>query len=221
MEQYFTIVEWAYDVSVGTALIPVIVAIFRWKFFNFPLKIAGIFQLRALVQGSIGLYLSYTNHSNRLLFHISPCLDIILISLLFVAIFDVRKEIKWLLALLSVIFIAFMVNDYLNTKNFIGSYLTTAETVFVIILLILMLRKVVLTYKSSTYKRSLILILSALLIGNLFSTLISTLMETFSAYSTKLMQYSWYLSSFLFTIITNLMVAYGFYIIRSKVKDKY
>lgn len=221
MEQYFNIIEWVYDISVSTAIIPAIVAIFRWKFFNFPLKIVGIYQLRALIQGSVGLYLSYTNHSNRLLYHISPCLDIILISLLFVAILDVRKEIKWVFALVCVIFIAFMINDYLNTKNFIGSNLTSSETVFVIILLILMLRKIVLTYKSSTYKRSLIWILSALLISNLFSILISTLMEVFSAYSTNLMQLSWYLSSFIFTIITNLMVAYGFYIIDSKVKEKH
>jgi hypothetical protein len=220
MEQYFDIIEWAYNISVGTAIIPVIVAIFRWKLSNRPLKIATLNAIRGFLISSIGLYLSSTNFSNRLLYHISPCLDIILISILFVAIFDVSKEIKWGLALVCVIFMAFMIHDYLNTKNFIGSYLTSFETVFVIIFLILMLRKVVLTYKSSTYKRSLIWILSALLISNLFSILISTLMESFSAYSTKLMQFSWYISSFLFVIITNLMVAYGFYIIDYKVKDK-
>ena len=220
MEQYFDIIEWAYNISVCTTIIPAIAAIFRWKFFNFPLKIAAVHTIRGFVISSIGLYFSYINHSNRLLYHISPCLDIILISLLFIAIFDVRKEIKWVLALLCAIFIAFMINDYLNTKNFIGSYLTTAETVFVIILLIFMLRKIVLTYKSNTYKRSLIWILSALLISNLFAILIQTLMESFSAYSTKFMQFSWYISSFLFVIITNLMVAYGFYIIDYKVKEK-
>lgn len=220
MEQYFTIIEWAYNISVGTAIIPVIVAIFRWKFYNYPLKIAALNAIRVFGISSIGLYFSYTNHNNRLLYHISPCLDIILISLLFVAIFNVSKEIKWGLALVCVIFIGFMINDYLNTKNFIGSYFTSSETIFVIILLILMLRKVVLTYRSSTYKRSLIWILSALLISNLFSILISTLMETFSAYSTKFMEFSWYMSSFLFIIITNLMIAYGFFIIKSKVKEK-
>lgn len=220
MEQYFSIIEKAYDLSLFSYSIPAIVAIFRWKFFNFPLEIATINIIKVLTISMMGLYFSYTNHNNQFLFYISPCLDIILVSLLAVAIFDFRKELKWVLALFCVIFIGLMIEDYLTSKTLLSSYLSTAETVFVIILVIVMLRKVVLTYKSSTYKRSLIWILSALLIMNLFSILISTLMETFSAYSTKLMQLSWYLSSPLFIVITNLMVAYGFYIIDYKVKDK-
>jgi hypothetical protein len=220
MAQYFYIIEWAFNISVGTSIFPFIVAIFRWKFINFPLKIVAINTLKVFIFGAIGLYFSYTNHNNQLLFYISPCLDIILLSLLFVSIFDVRKEIKWAFALLCVIFIGLMINDYLTSKTLLSSFLSTAETLFVIIVSILMLRKVILQYKSSIYKRSLIWILSALLIINLFSILISTLMETFSEYSNKFMQLSWYLSSPLFIVITNLMVAYGFYIIDYKVKDK-
>jgi hypothetical protein len=40
-----------------------------------------------------------------------------------------------------------------------------------------------------------------------------------SAYSNDFMQLCWYLSSPVFIIITNLMSAYGFYIIRNKVKE--
>jgi uncharacterized membrane protein len=220
MEKYFFNIERIYDLSLISYAIPVIVAIFRWKFFNLPMKIAAINALRALIIISFGLYLSYTNHNNQFLFYLSPCLDIILISLLAVAIFDFRKELNWVLTLLCVIFIGLMINDYLTSKTLLSSLLSTVETIFVIILLILMLRKVVLTFKSSTYKRSLIWIFAALLIMNLFSILISTLMETFSEYSNKFMQLSWYLSSPLFIVITNLMVAYGFYIIDYKVKEK-
>ena len=220
MGQYFYLIEKAYDISLISHFIPVIVAIFRLRFFNLFLKIATVNFTKVLIVSMLGLYFSYTKQNNQFLFYLSPCLDIILLSLLFVSIFDFRKEIKWALALLCVIFIAFMIKDYLTSKTLLSSFLTTAETVFVIILLVLMLRKVMLQYKSNTYKRSLIWILSALLISNLFSILISTLMESFAAYSTKFMEFSWYISSFLFTIITNLMVAYGFYIIRSKVKEK-
>ena len=220
MEQYFNIIEWAYDISVFAVIIPAVIAIFRWKFFNFPMKIAGLGAFRALIQGSISQYFAYTEHSQRLLYHISPCLDIILISLLTLAIFDFRKELKWGLSLLCVVFIGLMINDYVTSKTLMSSNLTTAETVFVIIVSILMLRKVVLQYKSSTYKRSLVWILSALLIGNLFSVLFSTLMETISAYSAELMQFSWYSLAAFSGFLNNFMVAYGFYIIDYKVKDK-
>ncbi len=219
MEKYFSIIEWAYNISIGTAIIPVIVAIFRWKFFNFPLKIATYNVIRAFIISWIAFYFSNIEHSQQLLYHLSPCLDIILVSLLTISIFDLGKELKWVLALLCIIFICLMINDFLTTKNLISSYMSSAETIFVIIVSILMLRKIVLTYKSSTYKRSLIWIISALLIMNLFSILISTLMEKLSAYSTDFMQLCWYLSSPLFIVITNLMVAYGFYIIRNKVKE--
>ncbi len=219
MEKYFYIIEWAYNISIGTAIIPAIAAIFRGKFLNFPLKIAAINIIRTLILGVLGLYFSFINHNNQFLFYLSPCLDIILISLLTISIFDLGKELKWVLTLLCVIFISLMIKDYLTSKTLLNSYLSSAETVFVIIISILMLRKVVLTYKSSTYKRSLIWILSALLIMNLYSILISTLMEKISTYSNELMQFYWYLSSPLFIVITNLMVAYGFYIIRNKVKE--
>jgi hypothetical protein len=135
------------------------------------------------------------------------------------AIFDLEKELKWVLALLCVIFIGLTINDYLSSKTLLNSYLLATETIFVIFVSILMLRKVVLTYRSSTYKRSLIWIISALLIINLSAILIPTLMEKISAFSTDLMQHLWYLFYTLFIIITNLMVAYGFYIIRNKVRE--
>jgi hypothetical protein len=219
MEKYSYVIEWAYNISIGTAIVPVIVAILRWKFLNFPLKIVTSNVVKVFIISWIAFYFSNIEHSQRLLYHISPCLDIILISLITVTILDFRKEIQWVLAFLCVIFIGLMINDYITSKTLLNSYLSTAETIFVSILLILMLRKVALTYKSSTYKRSLIWIISALLIMNLFSILISTLMEKMSAYSTDFMQLCWYLSSPLFIVITNLMVAYGFYIIRNKVKE--
>jgi hypothetical protein len=219
MEQYADIIEWTYNISIGTAIIPVIVVIFRGIFFNFPLKIVAIHAIRAFSISWIALYLSYTNHSNQFLFYLSTCLDIILISLIAVAIFDFRTVIKWVLALICIIFIGLMIKDYLTSKTLLNSYLSTTETIFVIIISIFMLRKVVLTYKSSIYKRSLIWIISALLISNLSAILIPTLMEKISAYSTELMQLSWYLFYSLFIVITNLMVAYGFYIIRNKVRE--
>jgi hypothetical protein len=219
MEKYSYIVEWAYNISIGTAIIPVIVAIFRGKFFNFPLKIATFNAVRVLIISWLALYFSFINHSNQFFFYIGPCLDIILVCLLTISIFDLGKEFKWILTLLCVIFISLMIKDYLTSKTVLNSYLSTAETIFVIIVSILMLRKVVLTYKSSTYKRSLIWIISALLIINLSAILIPTLMEKFNAYSTELMQLSWYLFYSLFIVTTNLMVAYGFYIIRNKVRE--
>lgn len=219
MEQYFYIIEEAFNLSVVTAIIPVIVAIFRWFFFNSTLKIAAIIAFRALIFVSISLYFYYSSQSNRFVYYLSPCLDILLVSLLLISIFSFKKELKFALALICVVFIGLMINDYLTTKTLISSYLSSSETIFVIIVSILMLRKVALTYKSSTYKRSLIWILSALLISNLFSILISTLMEKISSYSNKLLELSWYLSSPLFIVTTNLMVAYGFYIIRNKVKE--
>jgi hypothetical protein len=219
MEKYSYIIEWAYNISIGTAIIPVIVVIFRWKFFNFHLKIVATNTIKVFMISWIAFYFSYLNHNQQFLFYLSPCLDIILISLIAVIILGFRNEIKWVLTLCCVIFISLMINDYITSKTLLSSYLSTVETIFVTILLILMLRKVTLTYKSSTYKRSLIWILSALLIMNLFSILISTLVEKFSDYSTDLMQLYWYLSSPLFIVITNLMVAYGFYIIRNKVRE--
>jgi hypothetical protein len=219
MEKYFKIIDWAYNLSVLTLTIPVITAIFRWKFLNFSLKMAAINAIRMLMLGMIGLYFYYSGQSNRVIFYLSTCLDIVLVSLLYTSIFDLRKEIRWGLRLLCIIFIGLMINDYLITKTLISSYLSTTETVFVIIVSILMLRKVALEYKSGTYKRSLIWIISALLIMNLFSILISTLMEKMATYSNDFMQLCWYLSSPLFIIITNLMVAYGFYIIRNKVRE--
>jgi hypothetical protein len=219
MEKYFYIVEWAYNVSIITAIIPVIAAIFRGKFFNFPLKIAAINAIKSFSISWLALYFSFINHSNQFFFYLSPCLDIILVSLLTMAIFDLEKELKWVLALLCVIFIGLTINDYLSSKTLLNSYLLATETIFVIFVSILMLRKVVLTYRSSTYKRSLIWILSALLIINLSAILIPTLMEKISAFSTDLMQHLWYLFYTLFIIITNLMVAYGFYIIRNKVRE--
>ncbi len=219
MEKYYKIFEWAYNLSVVTLIIPVIAAIFRWKFLNFSLKIAAINIIKMLIISTIGLYFYYTGESNRLLYSISTCLDIILVSLLLLSIFNFKKVLKWGLVSLCIIFIGLMIKDYFNTKTLLSSYLTTAETIFVIIASILMLRKVALTYKSSSYKRSLIWILSALLIMNLFSILISTLMEKMLSYSNEFMQFCLYLSSPLFIVITNLMVAYGFYIIRNKVRE--
>lgn len=219
MEKYFYIIERAYNFSVITLIIPLITAIFRWKFFNLSLKLAAIQALRIFIFGLLSLYYANIGDSHRYLYYLSPCLDIILVSSLVVSIFNFRKEINWGWALLCVIYIALVNNDFFTTKNPINSYLTSAETVFVIFASILMLRKVVLTYKSSTYKRSLIWIISALLISNLFAILLQMLMEKFSAYSTDLMQLYWYLSSPLFMVITNLMVAYGFYIIRNKVRE--
>jgi hypothetical protein len=219
MEKYFYLVEWAYNISIGTAIVPVIAAIFRGKYFNFPLKIAAINAVRIFIISWMALYFSFMNHNNQFFFYIGPCLDIILVSLLTISIFNLKKELKWALALLCVTFIALTINDYLSSKTLLNSYLLATETIFVIIVSILMLRKVVLTYKSSTYKRSLILVLSALLIINLSAILIPTLMEKISAFSTDLMQHLWYLFYTLFIIITNLMVAYGFYIIRNKVRE--
>jgi hypothetical protein len=179
----------------------------------------SINYLRGLILGALSLYYANIGHSQRLLYNLGTCLDIVLVSLLAVAIFDFRKELICGLALLCAIFITLMINDYVTTKTLISSYLSSAETVFVIIISILMLRKVVLTYKSSSYKHSLIWILFALLISNLSAILIPTLMEKISAYSTELMQLSWYLFYSFFIVITNLMVTYGFYIIRNKVKE--
>lgn len=219
MEKYFYIIEWAYNFSVVTLIIPVIAAFFKWNFLNFSLKLAAVQAIRILIVGLLSLYYANIEHSQRLLYHVSPCLDIILVSLLIATIFDFKNQFKWSLALLCITFIVLVINDYLTTKALISSYLSTAETIFVIIASILMLRKVVLTYRSSTYKRSLIWILSALLISNLCGILIPILMEKISAYSTDLMQLSWYLFYSLFNVITNLMVAYGFYIIRNKVRE--
>lgn len=219
MEQYVDIIEWAYNISIGTAIIPVIAVIFKWRYLNFPLKITAIQAFRGLIFGLVSLYYANVGDSHRYLYYLSPCLDIILVSLLAVAIFDFKKELNWGLALICTIFIIVVTNDYFTTKSPISSYLSTAETIFVIIISIFLLRKVVITYKSSTYKRSLIWIISAMLIMNLFSILISILMEKISAYSNDFMQLSWYLSSPLFIVITNLMVAYGFYIIRNKVRE--
>jgi hypothetical protein len=219
MEKYSYIIEWAYNISIGTAIVPVIAAIFRGKFFNFPLKIAAINTIRIFIISWLALYFSFINHNNQFFFYIGPCFDIILVSLLTISIFDLGKVFKWVLASFCVVFISLMINDYLTSKTLLNSYLSTAETIFVIIVSILMLRKVLLTYRSSTYKRSLIWVISALLIINLSAILIPTLMEKFAAYSTELMQLSWYLFYSFFIIITNLMVAYGFYIIRNKVKE--
>lgn len=219
MEQYFKIIEWAYNFSIVTLIIPVIAAIFRWKFFNLSLRLAAIQALRIFIFGLFSLYYANIGDSHRYLYYLSPCLDIVLVSLFAVSIFNFRKELNWGLALLCAVFIVLVTNDYFTTKSPISSYLSTAETIFVIIFSILMLRKVVLTYKSSTYKRSLIWIISALLISNLSAILIPTLMEKMSAYSTELMQLSWYLFYSLFNVITNLMVAYGFYIIRNRVRE--
>ncbi len=220
MEKYFTIIEWVYNISVITTIIPVIVAIFRWKFFDFTLKIAAIHALKNFLVSSIGLYFSSMNESHRALYFVSLCLDIMLVSLFAVSIFDFKKEIKWCLALLCAIFIGLVINDYLTTNNPISSNLSTAETIAVIIVSIIMLRKVILQYKSSVYKQSLIWVISALLIGNLYSILIITLRQSFAAYSTDFMQFWWYLASPFFIVITRLMIAYGFYIIYYKVKDK-
>jgi hypothetical protein len=219
MEKYFYIIEWAYNISIATAIIPVMVAIFRWNFLNLSLKIAATNAIKAFIVSWIAFYFSNIEHNQRLLYYISPCIDIILVSLLVITIFIFEEKLKWCLVLLCFIFIGLMINDYLTTTTLISSYLSSAETIFVIIISIFMLRKVVLTYKSSTYKRSLIWIISALLISNLSAILIPTLMEKISAYSTELMQLSWYLFYSLFIVITNLMVAYGFYIIRNKVRE--
>jgi hypothetical protein len=219
MEKYFYVVEWAYNVSIATAIIPVMVAIFRWNFLNLSLKIAASNAIKAFIVSWIAFYFSNIEHNQRLLYYISPCIDIILVTSFVITIFILGEQLKWGLILLCFIFIGLMINDYLISRTLISSYLTSAETVFVIIVSILMLRKVVLTYKSSTYKRSLIWVLSALLIINLSAILIPTLMEKISAFSTDLMQHLWYLFYTLFIIITNLMVAYGFYIIRNKVRE--
>jgi hypothetical protein len=219
MEKYTNIIEWAYNLSVGTILIPVIVAIFRWKYFNFPLKMVAINYLRGLILGSLSLYYAKIGHSQQLLYSLGTCIDIILVFLTAQYVLNFRKDLKLILTFFCIIFLGLMINDYITTNALFSSYLLNAETIFVIIVSILMLRKVALTYKSNTYKRSLIWILSAVLISNLFSILLQTLMEKMSAYSNDLMQLSWYLSSPLFMVITNLMVAYGFYIIRNKVRE--
>ena len=88
MEKYSYIIEWAYNISIGTAIIPVIVAIFKAKFFNFPLKIATINAVRVFIISWLALYFSFMNHNNQFFFYLGPCLDIILVSLLTMAIFD-------------------------------------------------------------------------------------------------------------------------------------
>lgn len=219
MEQYYHVIEQAYNISLFSHVIPLVVVIFRLRFLNFSLKIASINVLRGFVITSIGLYFYYTNQSNRLLFYISPSLDIVLVSLLATAIFDFRKELKWGLALVCILFITLMIYDYLNSNTLLSSYLSTIETLFVIIISVFMLRKIALQYKSSIYKRSLIWIITALLVSNLFAFLIASLNEIIMGYSSKFLHFIWYLSSPLFIVITNLMVAYGFYIIRNKVRE--
>jgi hypothetical protein len=219
MEKYFSLIERAYDLSLFSNLIPCMVAISKWKSCNFPLKIVAIQSFRTLLFVLISRYYGSIDDSHRGLYYLSPCLDIILVSLLAVTIFDFKKELRWYFALICIIFIALVTNNYFTTTSPISNYFSTGETIFVVIISILILRKVTLTYKSSTYKRSLIWIISALLIMNLFSILISTLMEKMSAYSTDFMQLCWYLSSPLFIVITNLMSTYGFYIIRNKVRE--
>lgn len=220
MEKYLYIINRAFDISLITYAIPIIIAIFGWKFYNYPLKLAIINTIRTAIVAAIGLYFYYTNQSNKILYTVSPCFDIILVSLLFVAVFDLKKELKWILAIICTIFSVLMFYDYFASKNLTSTYLATFETAFVIILSIIMLRKVVLNYKSGTYKRSLTWILSALLVINIFAILSTSLTQTILAYSNKLLHLYWYLFSPLFIIITNLMVAYGFYIIRYKVKER-
>jgi hypothetical protein len=219
MNDYYFILERLYDVSILTFVIPAILAVLRWKFFNFTLRIIAVNTFRALVISSGALIFYYTHYSNRVFYYASPCLDIILLSLVAASFFQ-NKKINIGLSGICAVFISLMIYDYFNSESMISTYLTSFETVYVIIILLVLLRKIILTFRSGTYKKSLIWLLVALLISNLFSMLVISFNQIVLDYSSELLRFSWYLSSPTIIIITNLMTSYGFFIVKHPVKSR-
>lgn len=219
MDRYYYILEKLYDISIFTFIIPSLIAIFRWKFFNFHLKIIAVNAFRGLIISSIALAFYYTNYNNRFFYYLSPCLDILLISLLTGTILN-NKKINIGLSAICLVFISLMIYDYSNSKSMISTYLTSSETLFVIILMLILLRKIILQFKSGLYKKSLIWLLTAILVSNLFSILVISFNQIILDYSNELLHFSWYLSSPIVIIITNIMTAYGFFIIKHPIKSK-
>lgn len=219
MNKYYYILERLYDISILTFLIPSIIAIFRWKFFNLHLKIIAVSTFRVLIISSIALFFNYIKYDNRFFYYLSPCLDILVISWL-VASFYNNKKLNIGLLLICVIYISLMIYDYFHSTSMISTYLTNSETLFVIIVLLILLRKIILSYKSGVYKRSLIFTLVALLIANLFSLLVVSFNQVMLDYSGELLRFCWYLSSPIIITLTNLLTAYGFFIIKHQIKGR-
>lgn len=219
MEQYYSTIERVYDLSVFTMLIPAVAAAFKWRFFEFSLKLAAIHTFRGAIISLTALAFYYQNYTNRPLYYISSCLDIILMSLLVSYILN-KKKYSLLLFSIVIGFVLLMIYDYFNDKKelMINSVLMTFETVFVVAILLICLKKISDISAHPMYNRSMVWILSALIIGNLFSVLLSSFNQKVIDYSNDFFVFLWYLLSPIIIIATNAMLTYGISQITKTVK---
>lgn len=156
----------------------------------------------------------HINYSNRLLYYVSPCTDIMLMSLLFVVTYTKEKFVRYALIGTCSLFLIVMSYDYIkgDINQQINPYLTSGETLFVIILLLLMFRIIVVEQNKRLYRKAMLWLLTALLIGNLFSILFSSFSNVIQSYSNELYLFLIYVTS-PFAILTNTLSMYGFYLV--------
>ncbi len=219
MEKYYGLIEQVYNASVLFFIIPSLVALFKWKYFDNNIKLASLNIIRGCIISCLALFLASKNYNNQFVFFISPCLDIALVSLLAVNVLNVSKIFKIIISIVCLAFIAIMIFEYFQVSHPRYGVLTSFETIFVIFLTSIMLRKVILFYKSGMYKKVLLALLFSTLISNLFSVLYTSFSRTITEYSSTVLQVSVYLSAPFISVITNLMCVYAFYLIQHKMKE--
>ena len=212
------IIEKIYNVSVLFAILPGLFAIYKWKYFNLSLIFIGLQAIRGMVMGPLSLYLSSQNLNNSFLYFLSPCLDIILVSLMAYSILGFPKPVKYFISAICILFIVCMTLNNFFGMSLFKPYLSTFESIFVIILLGLMLRHVLINYKTGNYKKVLVWLIMAMFIGNLFSVLLSSFSGAIQSYSNELQQALWFSISPLIIIITSIMKMLGFSLLQKKVK---
>jgi hypothetical protein len=220
MEKYYSIAEKIYDFSIFTYLLPVVIAIWKWRFFNLPLKVLGLISVRALIITWLAMLFYYIKYDSRMLYYISPCTDIIMMSILFTTVYPNNKIIKYGLISICSFFILFMFYDFVfgNAKQQMNPYLTSFETLFVIVLLLIMFRKFIAVLAYNQFRKSMLWLLAALLIGNLFSILFTTFSNSIQSYSLDLYKFIIYITSPFILIMTNVFSVYGFYIVKKYIQ---
>ncbi|WP_149240162.1 hypothetical protein [Dyadobacter sp. 32] len=211
MEEYYKVIEHIYDFSVVTTSFPAIISLLRWRNFDLILKIFAVHTWKGAVISIGALFFYYQGLSNRPFYYIDTCLDIALVSI--IASLIVRSRSFYITTfVLSAGFILIMCYDYLHDKTdkLINTQLTSLESIYVIVVTLILLRLVSLRNGTERYKKSLIWLLSALVISNLFSLLVSSLNEVVQAHSNELFRFLWYVSSPLIIILTNFILIFGY-----------
>lgn len=221
MEKYYDVIEKIYDLSTYTTLIPAVIGVLRWRFFEFSLKLAAIHALRAAVFSHAGLIFSHFQYGTRPLYYISTCLDLGLMCLLGAYILAEKRYSLALLGLVLIFWLTMLCNYFVeDSKQLMSSNLMSIETIFVIFIIIISLRKVSSTIAFSSYKSAMIWILSALLFGNLLALLLSFFTKSVNEYSNYFFLFCWYLISPAVIILMNGMLSRGFLMVRKPLSEK-